>query len=199
MRRLWFWQVSSRDSGSARVRISYLLGNLTKSFNYRAVATHDEKTLVLSEYMRIQNLANESFGSTGLWAGFGPRFLKPIGINETKEMLVEKFTRGAGQEDLHLRTRRPTATSTARRTSCWCRCTTCSKNNKANRLGVAPLQYGKVRIYPGTTATVARPLSARTGASLHRLDDEMRLYVRRGPGHGRQTHYRQEPTAPPRR
>ena len=85
------WQVSSSDSGSARVRISYLLGNLTKSFNYRAVATNDEKTLVLSEYMRIQNLANESFGSTGLWAGFGPRFLKPIGINETKEMLVEKF------------------------------------------------------------------------------------------------------------
>ena len=42
--------------------------------------------------MRIQNLANESFGSTGLWAGFGPRFLKPIGLNETKEMLAEKFT-----------------------------------------------------------------------------------------------------------
>src|SRR5580700_5750949 len=33
------WQVSSNGSGSARVRISYLLGNLTKSFNYRAVAT----------------------------------------------------------------------------------------------------------------------------------------------------------------
>src|ERR1035437_5863204 len=38
------WQVGSSDSGSARVRISYLLGNLTKSFNYRAVGTHDEKT-----------------------------------------------------------------------------------------------------------------------------------------------------------
>ena len=30
------WQVASSNSGSARVRISYLLGNLTKSFNYRA-------------------------------------------------------------------------------------------------------------------------------------------------------------------
>ena len=68
------WQVASSDSGSARVRISYLLGNLTKSFNYRAVASNDETTLTLSEYIRIQNLANESFGSTGLWAGFGPRF-----------------------------------------------------------------------------------------------------------------------------
>ena len=68
------WQVASSDSGSARVRISYLLGNLNKSFAYRAVASNDEKTLTLSEYIRIQNLANESFGSTGLWAGFGPGF-----------------------------------------------------------------------------------------------------------------------------
>src|SRR5512138_1268170 len=72
------WAVGSSDSGSARVRISYLLGNLTKSFNYRAVASNDEKTLTLSEYIRIQNLANEAFGSTELWAGFGPRFHRPI-------------------------------------------------------------------------------------------------------------------------
>ena len=32
------WTVSASDSGSARVRISYILGNLTKSFNYRATA-----------------------------------------------------------------------------------------------------------------------------------------------------------------
>src|SRR5258707_14786912 len=38
------WTVGSSDSGSARVRISYLLGNLNKSFTYRAVASHDEKT-----------------------------------------------------------------------------------------------------------------------------------------------------------
>jgi len=69
------WQVASSGSGSARVRISYLLGNLTKSFNYRAVATNDESTLTLRQYMRLQNFANEAFGSTGLWAGFGPRFL----------------------------------------------------------------------------------------------------------------------------
>ena len=39
------WQVSSSGSGSAQVRISYVLGNLTKKFNYRAVASHDESTL----------------------------------------------------------------------------------------------------------------------------------------------------------
>ena len=140
------WQVSSSDSGSARVRISYLLGNLTKSFNYRAVATNDEKTLVLSEYMRIQNLANESFGSTGLWAGFGPRFLKPIGINETKEMLVEKFTEVPVKKTY---TCDPQAHGYLDRpqNKLLVPMHYVLKNNKANRLGVAPLQYGKVRIF----------------------------------------------------
>ena len=41
--------------------------------------------------MQLKNLANESFGETSLYAGFGPQFHKPIGLNETKEMLVEKF------------------------------------------------------------------------------------------------------------
>src|SRR3990172_7843485 len=42
------WTVGASDSASARVRISYLLGNLIKSFNYRAVASHDEQSLVLA-------------------------------------------------------------------------------------------------------------------------------------------------------
>ena len=169
------WQVSSNGSGSARVRISYLLGNLTKSFNYRAATAHDEKTLVLSEYMRIQNLANESFGSTGLWAGFGPRFLKPIGLNETKEMLVEKFTEVPVKKTY---TCDPQAHGYLDRPQ--------NKllvpmhyvltNNKANRLGVAPLQYGKVRIFQddghGGTAFIGEDWGKFTP-----LDDEMRLYV----------------------
>src|SRR3954451_6541434 len=85
------WTVSASESGSARVRISYLLGNLTKSFNYRAVASHDEKSLDLSQYLRLQNLANEAYRDTGVWAGFGPHFKKPIGLNETKEVLIEKY------------------------------------------------------------------------------------------------------------
>jgi len=53
------WAVGSSDSGSARVRISYILGNLSKSFNYRAVAARDEASLTLSQYIRLQNFANE--------------------------------------------------------------------------------------------------------------------------------------------
>ena len=74
--------------------------------------------------MRLQNLANEEFGSSELWAGFGPPFLKPIGINETKEMLMEKYAEVPVKRPTPA-TSRSTATSTGRRTSCGCRCTTC--------------------------------------------------------------------------
>jgi hypothetical protein len=170
------WSVGSSDSGSARVRISYLLGNLSKSFNYRAIASKDEKTLVLNEYMRLQNFANEAFGDTNLFAGYGKTFLKPIGLNETKEMLVQKF-------------------DTVPITKTY----TCNvaefgwldqpqnklrvpmhyvlKNDKANQLGAHPLPYGKVRIFidgggEGGTAFLGEDWGRFTP-----IDDEMKLYL----------------------
>jgi hypothetical protein len=169
------WQVSSSGSGSARVRISYILGNLNKSFNYRAIAANDEKTLVLSEYIRIDNLANESFGSTGLWAGFGPRFLKPIGINETKEMLVEKYAEVPVKKTY---TCDPQAHGYLDRpqNKLLVPMHYVLKNDKASHLGAAPLQYGKVRIFQedghGGTAFIGEDWGKFTP-----LDDEMRLYV----------------------
>lgn len=169
------WQVASSGSGSVRVRISYLLGNMTKSFHYRAVAAHDESTLTLSQYIRLQNFANEEFGSTGLWAGFGNRFLKPIGINETKQMLMEKFV------DVPIK---KTYTAAVKeygyldqpKKKLLVPMHYVLKNNKANHMGAAPLQFGKVRIFQddgrGTTAFLGEDWGKFTP-----LDDEMRLYV----------------------
>ena len=89
------WSVGASDSGSARVRISYILGNLSKSFAYRAVATRDETKLVLAQYMRLQNLANEEYGKTEMWAGFGKEFLKPIGLNADGKEIWSMPTQGA--------------------------------------------------------------------------------------------------------
>ncbi len=170
------WAVSSSDSGSARVRISYLLGNLTKSFNYRAVASKDEKSLVLSEYMRLQNFANEEFGSTNLFAGYGKTFLKPIGLNETKEMLVQKFEKVPVKktytaslaefgwlDQAQQKLRVPMHYVL--------------KNDKANQLGVHPLPHGKVRIFidgggPGGAAFLGEDWGRFTP-----IDDEMKLYL----------------------
>lgn len=169
------WQVSASDGGSARVRISYLLGNLSKSFNYRAVAAHDESTLTLSQYMRLQNSANEAFGDTQLWAGYGADFLKPIGINQTKEMLAARYQNVPikktytcdlstyGYLDETQRKLRVPMHYVL-------------KNDEANRLGKSPLEYGKVRIFQddghGSTAFIGEDWGKFTP-----LDDELPIYL----------------------
>ncbi len=85
------WQVFSPQAGSARVRISYIIGRLDKSFAYRAIAARDEKTLTLWQYLQLHNNANETFGEAGMWTGFGERLERPIGINETKRLLAARF------------------------------------------------------------------------------------------------------------
>lgn len=54
------WQVSAEESGPARVRISYIVGQLNKSFEYRAVASHDENTLTptLHDFHTVQMTAS---------------------------------------------------------------------------------------------------------------------------------------------
>jgi hypothetical protein len=169
------WQVASNRSGSARVRISYLLGNLTKSFNYRAVADHDESVLNLAQYIRLQNFANEDFASTGLWAGFGPRFLKPIGINETKQMLMEKFEK-VPIKKTYTTDPQQFGWLDKPKNKLMVPMHYVLKNDKANNMGRAPLQFGKVRIFQedgrGSTAFLGEDWGKFTP-----LDDDMRLYV----------------------
>jgi hypothetical protein len=173
------WSVAASDSGSARVRISYLLGNLSKSFNYRAVASHDEKTLDLSQYMRLQNFANESYGSTGLWAGFGPRFSKPIGLNETKEVLVERF------KEVPIRktyTCNPAEFDYLDRAQNKLRVPMhyVLKNDKEHQLGEAALPFGKVRIFIAGVGEHPEANTAFLGEDWGKFtprDDEMRLYL----------------------
>jgi hypothetical protein len=181
------WQVAASQSGAARVRISYVLGNLSKSFNYRAVAAHDEKTLALAQYMRLQNFANEEFmgnfdadKGANLWAGWGRRFTRPVGLNETKEMLVEKFTRVPIRKTY---TCNPAEYDYLDRPQNKLRVPMhyVLKNSKESNLGTGPLPYGKVRIFieprdPKDAALSSTFLGEDWGAFTP-LDDEMKLYL----------------------
>lgn len=169
------WQVASGASGSARVRISYLLGGLEKSFVYRAVASPDESTLTLAQYLRLKNIANESFGSSNLWAGYGSRFLKPIGINETKQMLVERYQQVPVTKTY---TCDPTEFGYLDRAQNKLRVPMHYKltNDRANNLGHSPLPFGKVRIFQddgrGTVAFIGEDWGKFTP-----IDDQMKLYL----------------------
>jgi hypothetical protein len=169
------WTVWSERSGPVRVRISYLLGQLTKSFNYRAVANKDERTLTLSQYIRVQNLANEEFAASGVWAGFGPRFFKPIGLNETKEMLVERVT---GVPIRKTYTCNPAEFDYLDRAQNKLRVPMhyVLKNDAAGRLGSAAMPAGKVRIFQDDGADGTAFLGEDMGRFTPR-DDELRLYL----------------------
>lgn len=173
------WTVSASDSGSARVRISYLLGNLTKSFNYRAVASHDEKSLDLSQYMRLQNLANEEFAGAGLWAGFGERFSKEIGLNETKELLVEKFA-GVPIEKTYACNPQEFDYLDRGQSKLRVPMHYVIKNDKEHGLGAAALPFGKVRIFIEGAGDDRQAGAAFLGEDWGKFtprDDEMRLYL----------------------
>lgn len=85
------WSVAASTSGTARVRISYALGGLSKDFHYRAVADRQEKTLELLQYLRVNNHANEAYDLAQFQTGINPGFDKPLGLDETKEVQLNRF------------------------------------------------------------------------------------------------------------
>jgi hypothetical protein len=169
------WQVGASGSGTARVRISYIIGRLDKSFAYRAVASNDERTLSLSQYIRLENFANESFGDSHVFAGYGRQFLQQVGLGETTQVLMARHDNVAV---------RKTYTCSAAEFDYIDRAKNKLRvpmhyvlvNDAAHGLGGEPLPYGKVRIFQddgrGTTAFVGEDWGQFTP-----LDDEMRLYL----------------------
>ena len=169
------WEVYAEKPSAARVRISYLIGNLRRSFNYRAVAEPDESSLVLRKYLRLDNYSGEDFGASGIWAGFGNYFRREIGLNEAKELLVWKFTNVPIRKTY---------------TFDWWRCPEVPGepdqryvemryvlvNDAKHNMGAFPLQFGKVRIF----LKDGRGGEAFLGEDWGRftpVDDEMKLYL----------------------
>ncbi len=169
------WSVAAAKAGAARVRISYVLGNLNKSFSYRAIAAHDEKKLELSQYLRVENYANEEFGESGLWAGFGKRFLRPVGMNENKKILMQKYRQVPVKKTY---SSDPVSYGYIDKPKDKLRVPMhyVLKNNLANNLGQAALPYGKVRIFQddgkGGTAFIGE-----NWAKFTPRDDELELYL----------------------
>ena len=169
------WQVSSPRAGSARVRISYIIGGLDKTFMYRAIASNDEKTLSLWQYIQLHNNANEAFGFAGMWAGFGDRLERPIGINETKRLLSAKFTdvrvKKTYTADLASHGYLDAAKKQIRIPMHYV-----LTNDEENGLGRFPLMPGKARIFQddghGTVAFLGEDWASFTSR-----DDEVSLYL----------------------
>ena len=169
------WDVSSTHSGPIRVRISYLLGGLTKSFNYRAIAENDESTLTLARYIRVQNFANEQYNDTQIHAGLGDKFSKPIGINETREILIEK-TKGVPITKTYTCDLAQFGYLDPAQKKLRVPMHYVLTNDAEHSLGGEAMPYGKVRIFQkdsaGTTAFIGEDWGNFTP-----IDDKMKLYL----------------------
>jgi len=169
------WQVYSEKPVAARVRISYLIGNLGKSFNYRAVAENDESTLTLRTYLRLDNFSGEEFGSSGIWAGFGTYFHREVGLNEAKELLTWKYEGVPVTKTFTFNwwTGQPVPNEPDQR---YVEMRYVLTNDTKHKMGQFPLQRGKVRIFQkdarGTEAFLGEDWGAFTP-----VDDEMKLYL----------------------
>jgi len=169
------WEVFADKAGPVRVRISYLIGNLNRTFSYRATAEFDESSLVLRNYIRVWNFSGEEFGASGVWAGIGQYFRKEMGLQESKEMLLEKFLKVPIKKQFifNWRTGQPVPDEPYQK---YVTMHYCLKNDEANQLGKFPLPYGKVRIFQKD----GRGGEAFTGEDWGKftpIDDEMKLYL----------------------
>jgi hypothetical protein len=170
------WEVFAAEACACKVRVSYLISNLTRTFEYRALADKKEKVLTLRNYMVLHNYSGEDFLGAGVWAGFGPKFLKEINQLDDLKLLIEKFsdvpidktftfdwyTHGA------LNPEKPLASKVLMHYRL--------TNDEKHKLGKFPLQPGKVRIFiedgHGGEAFLGEDLAALTP-----LDDTMKLYL----------------------
>ncbi len=170
------WEVFAKNAGAVRVRISYLVGNLRRTFSYRATAEADESTLVLRNYMRVWNFSGEEFGLSGVWAGFGLAFQdKEIGLQESKEVLIAKFAEVPITKKFlfNWRTGQPVPDEPNQR---YVTMHYVLKNDEAHKLGQFPLPYGKVRIFL-KDGKGGEAFTGEDWGKFTPIDDEMKLYL----------------------
>ncbi|HUS48091.1 MAG TPA: hypothetical protein VM098_08225 [Phycisphaerae bacterium] len=170
------WEVYAAEACAVKVRVSYLINNLTRTFSYRAVANKDETELVLRKYINLWNYSGEEFGLAGMWAGFGPKFLKLVGQQEELKMLLEKFDKVAVEKtftfDWYTHGQLNPAKPLASRILMHYKLI----NDEKHGLGKFPLQPGKARIFIDD-GHGGEAFLGEDWAQLTPLDGEMKLYL----------------------
>lgn len=170
------WEVYAREACALKARVSYLISNLTRSFSYRALADKEETVLTLRKYLQLRNYSGEEFGAAGMWAGFGPKFLKVVGQQEDIKILLERFDQVPVQKTYTfdwythgpLNPDKPLASKVLMHYQLI--------NDEKHRLGKFPLQPGKVRIFI-EDGRGGEAFLGEDWAGLTPLDGELKLYL----------------------
>ncbi len=170
------WEVFAAKACAVKVRVSYRIMNLSRSFSYRALANKDEKTLTLRNFLEVSNTSGENFGNAQVWAGFGPQFLKPVDQPQEIKMLLEKFDNVPIDKTYTfdwysngpLDNEKPLASRVLMHYVLL--------NDEKHEMGKFPLQDGKVRIFVAD-AHGGEAFLGEDMAQLTPLDEKMKLYL----------------------
>jgi len=87
------FEVYAEKACAAKVRVSYLVHNLARSFAYRAVADREEQFLSLKSYLVVGNRSGEEFSGARVWAGFGPRVEAGPNDGDDVRLLLDRAAR----------------------------------------------------------------------------------------------------------
>jgi hypothetical protein len=170
------WEIYAHEACAVKVRVSYLVSNLTRSFSYRALADKDETRLILKNYLQVRNYSGEDFGTAGVWAGFGQKFNKLVEQQVDIKMLLQKFNEVPVEKTYTfdwyahgpLNDDKPYASKVLMHYKL--------KNDEDNGLGAYPLPPGKVRIFI-EDGRGGEAFLGEDWARLTPIDSEMKLYL----------------------
>jgi hypothetical protein len=87
------FEVYAKQACAVKVRVSYLVRNLVRTFAYRAVADRDEQFLSLKSYLVLGNRSGEEFEGARIWAGFGPRLEAGPEDGDDYRLLLDRAAR----------------------------------------------------------------------------------------------------------
>ena len=172
------WEVYAAGGYAVKVRVSYLISNLTRIFQYKALTNRTETELELTKYIQLRNYSGEDFGNVGVWMSFADRLLDPrsVGQQEDIKMQLYRFSKVPIVKTYTFDWYRFGALDKDR--------PFCSKvlmhyeltNDKPTAMGLVPLEPGKVRIYIQDSHGGEAFLGEDWGA-LTPIGSKMRLFV----------------------
>ncbi|GAB4154580.1 MAG: hypothetical protein Kow00107_04620 [Planctomycetota bacterium] len=170
------WEVFAAKACAVKVRVSYLVSNLGRSFSYRALADKDETKLSLKKYMLISNYSGEDFGESGIWAGFGNPLTKLVDNRNEIKVLMHTFENVPITKTYTFDWYRHGALSAEKPFASKVLMHYKLKNDTANGMGLFPLQPGKVRIFIDD-GHEGEAFLGEDLAYLTPIDDEVKLYL----------------------
>jgi hypothetical protein len=162
------WSIASPDARSEKFRLSYLMANIQRETDYRAMVSNDESSLSFKHYFKIRNWSGGHFDNADFITRDGKTFEKGLDQGEAKRVLVNKWD--------GVKLTKEYVYDTARQWEGKVMTDYVLKNTKEMGLGAIPLEYGKVRIYQddgkGTAAFTGEDWGQFTA-----IGDDMRLNI----------------------